>query len=74
MHCLFPLMVTININESEAVVIVVYRDVYGVDRWQQGTSKHHSRKCSGQDEKAKLGENYTVLKGKAENCRKTLCL
>lgn len=41
MHCLFPLMMTINMNELGAVVIVVYRDVCGVGRWQQGASEHH---------------------------------
>lgn len=30
MHRLFPLMMAINMNELRAVVIVVYRDVYGV--------------------------------------------
>lgn len=41
MHRLFPLMMTINMNELGAVVIVVYRDVRGVGRWQQGASQHH---------------------------------
>lgn len=41
MHRLFPLMMTINMNELGAVVIVVYRDVGGVGRWQQGASQHH---------------------------------
>lgn len=44
-------MVTINTNELGAVVAVMYSDVYGVDRWQQGTSKHHEKTSSGQNEK-----------------------
>lgn len=41
MHRLFPLMMTINMNELGAVVIVVYRDVCGAGRWQQGASQRH---------------------------------
>lgn len=41
MHRLFPLMMTINMNELGAVVIVVHRDVHGVGRWQQGAAEHH---------------------------------
>lgn len=62
MHCLFPLMVSMNINELGAVVIVVYRNVYGENRWQQGISEHQEKKSSGQNEKEELGEKYMVLK------------
>lgn len=62
MHRLFPLMVSININELGAVVIVVYRNIYGENRWQQGIYKHQEKKSSGQNEKEELGEKYMVLK------------
>lgn len=34
-------MMTVSMNELGDVVIVVYRDVYGVEHWQQGASEHH---------------------------------
>lgn len=46
MLCLFPLIGTISINQLGVVVIVVYRDVYGEDHWQQGTSECNEKKSS----------------------------
>lgn len=63
-------MVSININELGAVVIVVYKNVYGENRWQQGISEHQEKKSSGQNKKEELGEKYMVLKWKAENKKK----